>query len=78
MIDMSTISESAPNAPSALSSKRPSMSRSPRAPNPNDYPTAKAEMLVPASVIFQKPKQRQSQRLLPMVDLCSGRQLAPS
>ena len=29
-----------------------------RTPNPNDYPGAKPEMLVPASVVFQKPKQR--------------------
>jgi formylglycine-generating enzyme len=28
-----------------------------RTPNPNDYPGAKPEMLVPASVVFQKPKQ---------------------
>ena len=49
-----------------------------RAPNPDDYPGAKPELLVPASVVFQKPKQRvESQRLLPMVDLCSRRQLAP-
>ena len=29
-----------------------------RAPNPDDYPGAKPELLVPASVVFQKPKQR--------------------
>jgi sulfatase modifying factor 1 len=33
-----------------------------RAPNPDDYPGAKPELLVPASVVFQKHKQR--------VDLC--------
>ena len=27
-----------------------------RTPNPNDYPGAKPEMLVPLSVVFQKPK----------------------
>ena len=31
-----------------------------RAPNPDDYPGAKPELLVPASVVFQKPKQRVS------------------
>ena len=47
--------------------------------NPNDHPGAKPEMLVPASVVFSKTQTTsQSQRLLPMVDLCSGRQLAPS
>jgi formylglycine-generating enzyme required for sulfatase activity len=29
-----------------------------RPPNPADYPGAKPEMLVPASVVFQKPRQR--------------------
>jgi formylglycine-generating enzyme required for sulfatase activity len=29
-----------------------------RPPNPEDYPGAKPELLVPASVVFQKPKQR--------------------
>jgi len=29
-----------------------------RAPNPDDYPGAKPEMLLPASVVFQKPRQR--------------------
>jgi len=29
-----------------------------RAPNPDDYPGAKPELLVPASVVFQKPKQQ--------------------
>ena len=29
-----------------------------RPPNPNDYPDAKPELLVPASVVFQKPRQR--------------------
>src|SRR5262249_51235009 len=29
-----------------------------RAPDPADYPGAKPEMLVPASVVFQKPKRR--------------------
>src|SRR2546428_11795736 len=29
-----------------------------RAPNAEDYPGAKPELLVPASVVFQKPKQR--------------------
>ena len=29
-----------------------------RAPNADDYPGAKPELLVPASVVFQKPKQR--------------------
>ena len=31
-----------------------------RAPNPDDYPGAKPELLVPASVVFQKPKQQVS------------------
>ncbi len=29
-----------------------------RAPNAQDYPGAKPELLVPASVVFQKPRQR--------------------
>jgi formylglycine-generating enzyme required for sulfatase activity len=29
-----------------------------RAPNPQDYPGAKPELLVPASVVFQKPRHR--------------------
>ena len=29
-----------------------------RAPNPADYPGAKLELLVPASVVFQKPPHR--------------------
>src|SRR5262245_21755091 len=29
-----------------------------RAPNAADYPGAKAELLVPASVVFHKPRQR--------------------
>ena len=29
-----------------------------RPPNPDDYPGAKPELLVPASVVFQKPRQR--------------------
>ena len=29
-----------------------------RSPNPDDYPGAKPELLVPASAVFQKPKQR--------------------
>ena len=29
-----------------------------RPPNPADYPGAKPELLVPASVVFQKPRQR--------------------
>jgi len=29
-----------------------------RAPNPEDYPGAKPELLLPASVVFQKPRQR--------------------
>src|SRR3970040_821742 len=29
-----------------------------RAPNAEDYPGAKPELLVPSSVVFQKPKQR--------------------
>jgi formylglycine-generating enzyme len=29
-----------------------------RSPNPDDYPGAKPELLVPASVVFQKPRQR--------------------
>src|SRR6185369_9336223 len=29
-----------------------------RAPNPTDYPGAKPELLVPASVVFKKPRQR--------------------
>jgi formylglycine-generating enzyme required for sulfatase activity len=28
-----------------------------RAPNPADYPGAKPDMLMPASVVFQKPRQ---------------------
>ena len=50
-----------------------------RAPKAEDYPGAKPELLVPASVVFNKPRQRVDlQRLLQLVDLCSRRQLAAS
>ena len=49
-----------------------------RAPNPADYPGAKPELLVPASVVFRKPREpRRPAQPLQLVDLRPGRRLAP-
>jgi formylglycine-generating enzyme required for sulfatase activity len=48
-------------------------------PKAEDYPGAKAELLVPASVVFHKPRQRgRSKQLLQLVELPPWRELAPS
>jgi formylglycine-generating enzyme len=50
-----------------------------RAPKAEEYPGANPELLVPASVVFNKPRQRVgSARLLQLVDLRSRSELAPS
>ena len=50
-----------------------------RPPNPEEYPGAKPELLVPASVVFQEtPPESRPARLLSMVDLRAGRKLASS